>query len=58
MDAFSEKPLVYKKTDDDFILYSVGFNFTDDGGEFSKDRRGNIRKWGENGDTVFWPVIK
>jgi hypothetical protein len=58
MDAFSDKPLVYKKTDDDFILYSVGFNFTDDGGEFSKDRSGNIRKWGDNGDTIFWPVIK
>ncbi len=24
MDPFSDKPLVYKKTDDDFILYSVG----------------------------------
>jgi len=58
MDAFSDKPLVYKKTDDDFILYSVGFNFIDDGGQYCKDRSGNIRKWGDNGDTVFWPVIK
>ncbi len=58
MDAFSDKPLVYKKTDDDFILYSVGFNFTDDGGQYSKDRYGDIRKWGDNGDTVFWPVTK
>jgi hypothetical protein len=56
MDAFSDKPLVYKKTGDDFILYSAGFNFTDDGGEYSKDRNGNIRKWGDNGDTIFWPV--
>jgi len=58
MDAFSDKPLVYKKTDDDFILYSVGFNFTDEGGEYGKDRYGNVRKWSDNGDTVFWPVIK
>jgi hypothetical protein len=58
MDAFSNKPLVYKKTGDDFILYSVGFNFTDDGGQYSKDRYGDIRKWGDNGDTIFWPVIK
>jgi len=58
MDVFSDKPLVYKKTDDNFILYSVGFNFTDNDGEYCKDRSGNIRMWGDNGDTVFWPVIK
>ena len=58
MDPWSDKPLVYKKTDDDFILYSVGYNLTDDGGEYTKDRSGNIRTWGDDGDTVFWPVIK
>jgi hypothetical protein len=58
VDAFSNKPLVYKKKDDDFILYSVGFNFSDDGGEYGRDRNGNIRKWGDNGDTIFWPVIE
>jgi hypothetical protein len=58
MDPWSDKPLVYKKTDDDFILYSVGFNFTDDGGEYDRDRSGNIRQWSDNGDAVFWPVIK
>jgi hypothetical protein len=58
MDVFSDKPLVYKKTDDDFILYSVGPNFVDDGGEHGKDRNGNFRKWSDNGDTLFWPVIK
>ena len=56
MDPWSDKPLVYKKTDDDFILYSVGYNFTDDGGEYAKDRNGNIRTWSDNGDTVFWPL--
>jgi hypothetical protein len=58
MDPWSDKPLVYKKTDDNFILYSVGYNFIDDGGEYGKDRNGNIRQWGDNGDTVFWPVPK
>jgi len=58
MDPWSNKPLVYKKTNDNFILYSVGFNFTDDGGEYGKDRNGNIRTWSDNGDTVFWPVPK
>ena len=56
MDPWSDKPLVYKKTDNDFTLYSVGFNFTDDGGEYGKDRNGNIRTWSDNGDTVFWPL--
>ena len=59
MDPWSDKPLVYKKTEDDFTLYSVGFNFIDDGGEYGKDRNGNIRTWSrDNGDTVFWPLPK
>jgi len=58
IDPWSDKPLVYKKTDDNFTLYSVGFNFIDDGGEYVKDRSGNIREWSDNGDTVFWPVPK
>ena len=58
-DPYSDKPLVYKKKDDDFILYSVGPNFKDDGGEvFVKN--GNPRRWGTNeaGDIVFWPVAR
>ncbi|MHC4310456.1 MAG: hypothetical protein ACYSSN_10955 [Planctomycetota bacterium] len=55
-DVFSVKPLVYRKTDDDFILYSVGPNFTDEGGEYSRDSKGRIKNWLHNGDTVFWPV--
>jgi len=58
MDPWSDKPLVYKKTDDDFTLYSVGPNFVDDGGEYGRDRNRQIRKWSDNGDTVFWPVPK
>jgi hypothetical protein len=55
-DVFSVKPLVYRKTDDDFILYSVGPNLTDEGGEYSRDSKGRIKNWQNNGDTVFWPV--
>jgi len=58
MDSFSDKPLVYKKTDDNFILYSVGPNFTDDGGQYSRDSKGRIKNWLDNGDTVFWSVPK
>ena len=55
-DVFSVKPLVYRKTDDDFILYSVGPNLTDEGGEYSRDSKGRIKNWLHNGDTVFWPL--
>ncbi|MHC4747605.1 MAG: hypothetical protein ACYS18_09865, partial [Planctomycetota bacterium] len=58
MDSWSDEPLVYKKTEDDFTLYSVGFNFIDDGGQFGKDKKGNPRVWAEEGDAVFWPVAK
>jgi len=58
MDPWSDKPLVYKKMDDDFILYSVGPNFIDDGGEVYRDNKGRVRPWGDEGDAVFWPVRK
>ena len=53
MDPFSDKPLVYKRTDDNFILYSVGPNFKDDGGQ-----KGRVKKCTDEGDWVFWPVLK
>ena len=56
MDAWSGKSLVYKKTKDGFTLYSVGQNFKDDGGEVFRDKDGKVKQWGDEGDTVFWPV--
>jgi len=58
IDPYSNKPLVCKKTENNFILYSVGSNFTDDGGEPGRDSKGQIKNWRGNGDTVFWPVPK
>ncbi|MFB0555180.1 MAG: hypothetical protein ACETWQ_17870 [Phycisphaerae bacterium] len=58
IDSYSDKPLVYRKTDDDFILYSVGPNFTDEGGQYSRDSKGRIKNWRDNGDAVFWPLPK
>jgi len=57
-DPYSDKSLIYKKTGDNFVLYSIGCNFKDDGGKvFEKD--GDVQKWGANdGDAVFWPVVK
>jgi hypothetical protein len=59
-DPYSDKPLIYKKNDNDFALYSVGENFRDDAGEVVRySLNGEIAKWGlENGDAVFWPVPK
>jgi dsDNA-binding SOS-regulon protein len=57
-DPFSDRPLIYKKTGDEFTLYSVGFNFTDDDGQIGKDSKGKPKLWTNNGDAVFWPIPK
>jgi hypothetical protein len=58
MDSYSDKPLVYKKAEDNFILYSFGPDFKDDDGVSGKDSKGRVRQWRDNGDTVFWPLPK
>ncbi len=58
IDSFSDKPLVYKKIGDDFTLYSVGLNFSDDGGQIGKDSKDKPKLWTDNGDAVFWPILK
>jgi hypothetical protein len=53
MDPYSDKSLVYRRTEDSFTLYSIGENFTDDGGT----RHGPSLNWGDGkGDRVFWPI--
>jgi len=50
IDPYSDAPFVYRKMGSDFLLYSLGRDFDDDGG---------IRSSSENyleGDDVFWPV--
>jgi len=58
MDSYSDKPLVYRKTTDGFMLYGVGSNLTDDGGIPSTNNKGQKFQFGEHGDWVFWPVQK
>jgi len=59
IDPYSNKPLVYKKTENSFTIYSVGCDLTDDNGEYYQDQWGQIRrKWADSGDWVFWPVVK
>ena len=57
IDAWSDKPLVYRRTDNNFILYGIGGNFKDDGGEVVKRDDGRIQKYADEGDWVFWPVF-
>ena len=45
-----------RKNYDGFMLYSVGENFIDDDGVLGKDKKGETKKWTDNGDAIFWPV--
>jgi len=55
-DPYSSESLSYKKTDDNFLLYSFGENLKDDGGEIVRDDKGKIKMFANEGDWVFWPV--
>ena len=56
IDPYSGRPLVYRRTDGGFLLYSLGTDLKDDGGRLGTDSQGRPRMWAENGDWVFWPV--
>jgi len=56
MDPYSDGPLIYRRTDEGFLLYSFGTNLADDGGELGLSSRGTPKMWMDNGDWVFWPV--
>ena len=49
LDPYSDAPFVYKKVDSDFLLYSFGPDFDDDGGIISTDNRDLTE-----GDDMFW----
>jgi hypothetical protein len=59
-DPYSDGPLLYRRTDGDFILYGVGENFTDDGGELVRNAKGHPNWMGtkDGGDMIFWPVYR
>jgi hypothetical protein len=58
IDPYTDEPLIYRKTDGNFILYSVGPNFKDDGGQVYRDKKGKVKLWADEADAVFWPVQK
>ena len=57
MDPFGDGPLTYRRLNEGFTLYSFGTNLTDNGGKPGITRRGTIKNWTDNGDTVLWPVM-
>lgn len=57
-DPYGSGTLTYKRNGDDFILYSWGLNFIDDGGKIVWDDNGNVDNYSENSDMVFWPLPK
>jgi hypothetical protein len=57
VDPFSDKPIAYRKTDNNFLLYSWGSNLKDDDGHVARDKKGKSKKFANEGDWVFWPVI-
>jgi len=58
LDPYSDAPLIYRRTNGGFLLYSFGMDLTDDGGKLGLGSRGTPRMWADNGDWVFWPVPK
>jgi hypothetical protein len=54
-DPYSNGSLTYKRAGDNFVLYSIGPNFKDDGGKAANNTK--VPGWWEDkGDRVFWPV--
>jgi hypothetical protein len=58
MDPYSNAPLVYKKSEDKFMLYSIGMDLADDGGVPGTGTDGKPRQIAEKGDWIFWPVLE
>ena len=50
-DPYSDGALIYEDRGDDFILYSVGGDFEDNGGVQVSEK-----SWGNGDDKVFWPI--
>jgi len=57
-DPFSGRPFAYKRVGEDFVLYSFGTNLEDDGGKLGLTTKGQPTTWADDGDAVFWPVLR
>jgi dsDNA-binding SOS-regulon protein len=57
VDPFSDKPIAYRKTDNNFLLYSWGENLKDDDGQVARSKKDKPLMFADTGDWVFWPVV-
>jgi hypothetical protein len=55
---FGGRPFAYKRVGQDFVLYSFGTNLKDDGGKLGLTKKGQPTRWADDGDAVFWPVLR
>jgi hypothetical protein len=55
---FGGRPFAYKRVGEDFTLYSFGTNLKDDGGKLGLNTKGQPARWADDGDAVFWPVLR
>jgi hypothetical protein len=55
-DFYADGPLVYRRDQEGFILYSWGDNLKDDGGTPSTNANGKPQLFRPNGDWIFWPI--
>jgi hypothetical protein len=55
---FGGNPFAYKRVGEDFVLYSFGTNLKDDGGKLGLTKKGQPTRWADDGDAVFWPVLR
>jgi len=60
LDPYSDGEIVYGREGEDFILYTVGGDFIDDGGVRTTSKDGiPVNIWdGKDGDYIFWPVLE
>lgn len=54
-DPYTDKSLIYKVTEEGFILYSVGRDFKDNDGKYTLTESWKGTEKG--GDYIFWPVF-
>jgi len=63
MDPYSNGPLVYRLTKNNFTLYSVGEDFSDNGGvakagHVLMSQQLGMTSYTEQSDIVYWPVLR
>lgn len=57
-DYYSPGTFGYKRTEDEFTLYSRGEDMKDDDGKPAVNEKGDLKKYGTHGDWIYWPITR